>query len=187
MILCPTIQGENNTGIRVHTCWGFTSGWKLFLMILAGLFSGGLYAQNTPFPPPREIRIYAAQDLNFGSFYPGVTGGTVAISPSGLRTPTGTVVLAGGAPQPAIFIVELLPGRLVSIMAGPQVTLNRIGGGGSMTMTTGPTDKGTSFVTSSGHPFFNPVQVGATLNIGNISQNPAGSYVGSFSITFIQE
>jgi hypothetical protein len=97
-------------------------------------------------------------------------------------------VLAGGLGQPAIFIVELLPGRLVNIMISPQTTtLTRIAGGETMTMTIGPTDKGTSFVTSAGHPFRTPVQIGGTLHVGNIASNPAGEYTGTFNVTFIQE
>jgi len=93
----------------------------------------------------------------------------------------------GGMPQAAMFIVELLPGRLVSIMTGPDVILYRVGGGGSLTMSVGPTDKGANFVTTSGHPFRNPVMVGGTLHVGNNASNPPGSYEGSFNVTFIQE
>lgn len=144
-------------------------------------------SQTTPFPPPRQIQVFNAQGLSFGSFYTGGTGGTVMVSPTGVRTSTGSVVLVGGMTQAAMFIVELLPGRLVNIMLGSDVTLNRVGGGGSMIMSIGPTDKGTSFVTSGGHPFRNPVMVGGTLFVGNNSSNPPGNYEGNFSVTFIQE
>jgi hypothetical protein len=160
----------------------------IFIFLLLNAITASLSAQSTPFPPPREIRVFATQDLGFGEFYTGTTGGSVIISPTGSRSTTGTVVLAGGFGQPAIFIVELLPGRLVNILISPQTAvLTRIGGGETMTMTIGPTDKGTSFVTSGGHPFHNPVQVGGTLHVGNISSNPAGEYTGTFHVTFIQE
>ncbi|MDZ4205326.1 MAG: DUF4402 domain-containing protein [Bacteroidales bacterium] len=142
---------------------------------------------QTPFPPPKVIKVYTMQGLSFGNFYTGATGGTVVISPEGGRSVTGTVVQAGGLVHHAIFVVELLPGRQVSISLGPDVTLTRTVGGGSMTMSVGPTDKGLGFVTSGGHPFFNPVQVGGTLYVGNIGANPPGNYQGTFSVTFIQE
>jgi hypothetical protein len=156
------------------------------VVILITLFVYGADAQ-TPFPPTKDIQVYNAQGISFGSFHTGATGGTVVISPSGIRASTGSVVLAGGMPQASMFIVELLPGRLVSIMLGPSVTLYRVGGGGTMTMSIGPTDKGTSFVTSSGHPFRNPVMIGGTLFVGNIASNPPGNYQGTFTVTFIQE
>jgi hypothetical protein len=162
--------------------------WQVLLVVAVVLtMAQNATAQTTPFPPPRQIQVYNAQGLGFGSFYTGGTGGTVVVSPAGVRTSTGSVVLVGGMPQAAMFIVELLPGRLVNIMLGPSATLTRMGGGGSMTMTIGPTDKGASFVTSGGQPFRNPVMVGGTLFVGNTASNPAGSYEGSFSVTFIQE
>ncbi len=163
------------------------AGGLLACVLWAGAISEVFSQANAPFPPPKEIRVYSIQGLSFGSFYTGATGGTVAVSPAGSRSQTGTVVLAGGMVQNAIFIVELLPGRLVSISFGPPATLLRIGGGGSMTMNIGPTNRGMSFVTSGGHPFFNPVQVGGTLNVGNTLANPPGNYEGTFSITFNQE
>lgn len=160
----------------------------LVLFILYGNLCNFVFAQGSPFPPPREIRVFATQELGFGGFYTGSAGGSLIISPSGSRSSTGTVVLAGGPGQPAVFIVELLPGRLVNIMISPQTTtLTRINGGETMTMTIGPTDKGLSFVTSAGHPFRTPVQIGGTLHVGSIASNPAGEYSGTFSVTFIQE
>jgi hypothetical protein len=160
----------------------------IFIFFLTGGVFSDVFSQGAPFPPPREIRVFATQELGFGGFYTGSAGGSVIISPSGSRSSTGTVVLAGGLGQPAIFIVELLPGRLVNIMISPQTTtLTRIAGGETMIMTIGPTDKGSSFVTSAGHPFRTPVQIGGTLHVGNIISNPAGEYTGTFNVTFIQE
>lgn len=161
----------------------------LFYLLLILTGQSRIFAQpGTPFPPPREIIVYSAQDLSFGSFFPGATGGIVVIYPSGLRSESGSVVLAGGFYQPAVFIVELLPGRMVHVLFSNPATLTKTGGGFSMTMTTGPTDKpGNSFVTSAGHPFRNFVYIGATLFVGNITQNPAGNYEGTFTVTFIQE
>lgn len=144
-------------------------------------------AQNTPFPPPRQIQVFSTQALNFGEFYTGSSGGSIVISPDGIRSATGTVILMGGNYSQSVFVVELIPGRMVQIVLGPTVQLTRVGGGGSMEITIGPADKGSSFVTTGGHPFRNPVNVGATLLVGDNSANPPGEYQGSFSVTFIQE
>ncbi|MDD2631085.1 MAG: DUF4402 domain-containing protein [Clostridia bacterium] len=157
----------------------------LMLLVLSGIHK--VSAQQTPFPPPNQMEVYSVQQLNFGSFTTGAGGGTVVISPEGFRSSTGSVILMGGNFYQALFEIKLIPGRLVQIIVGPQVTLNRIGGGGSMNMQVGPTDKGSSFVTTLGHPFYNPVGVGGTLFVGNTTANPAGVYEGQFSVTFIQE
>ncbi len=150
-------------------------------------FASEVQGQQTPFPPPNQLQVYGMQELNFGSFTTGSGGGTVVISPEGFRTSTGTVLLMGGFFNQAIFEVKLIPGRLVSIILGPQIQLTRVGGGGSMNMQVGPTDKGTSFVTTGGHPFITRVNVGGTLFVGNEANNPSGNYEGQFSVTFIQE
>jgi hypothetical protein len=150
-------------------------------------FTTNLHGQQTPFPPPNQLQVYGIQELNFGSFSTGASGGTVVISPEGFRSSTGSVILMGGNFNQAIFEVKLIPGRLVQIILGPQIQLTRVGGGGSMNMQVGPTDRGTSFVTTGGHPFINRVNVGGTLNVGSTAANPAGSYEGQFSVTFIQE
>lgn len=155
-------------------------------LIFCCFFSTGLHAQQMPFPPPNQLQVYVVQDLNFGSFVTG-SGGSVIISPSGMRSSTGNVFLMGSSAYQAIFNVRLIPGRLVHIQLGPPIQLFRVGGGGQVTMEIGPTDKGSSFVTTGGHPFINPVSVGGTLIVGDNTANPPGSYQGSFSVTFIQE
>lgn len=150
-------------------------------------FGQALWGQQTPFPPPNQLQVYGIQELNFGSFSTGASGGTVVISPEGFRSSTGSLILMGGNFNQAIFEVKLIPGRLVQIILGPQIQLTRVGGGGSMNMQIGPTDRGTSFVTTGGHPFITRVNVGGTLLVGSSAANPAGSYEGQFSVTFIQE
>jgi hypothetical protein len=145
------------------------------------------FSQGMPFPPPNQLQVFAVQQLSFGSFHTGSSGGTVEVDANGFRSATGTVVLAGGTAHQAIFDVRLIPGRLVHIQLGPQAQLLRVGGPGMMTMDIGPTDRGANFVTTGGHPFINPVHVGGTLNVSDINANPPGEYEGSFTVTFIQE
>lgn len=151
------------------------------------LQSNQLKGQSMPFPPPNQMQVYSIQQLSFGSFYTGAGGGSVIINPTGMRSSTGSIVLAGGACFQSIYEIRLIPGRLIQIQLGPTAILARIGGGGTMSMTIGPTDRGTSFVTTGGHPFRNLVNIGGELFVGNININPAGNYEGSFSVTFIQE
>ena len=160
----------------------------MMLIVLGFVVSNSTFAQQ-PFPPPLQLQVFTIQGLGFGSFFAGGTGGTIQINPSGGRTTTGTVIgLPADPGMQAIFNVRLIPGRLVHINLSNSATLYRSGGSESLTVTNFTSDKpGNIFITSGGQPFINPVQVGATLNVGNISTNPAGVYSGSFSVTFIQE
>ena len=168
---------------------GISQFYKNLLLILCFGVWGSLsvIGQNTPFPPPNQLQVFGIQDLNFGSFATGDMGGSVVISPEGIRTSTGSVILMGGNFNQAIFEIKLIPGRLVQIVMGSKIQLIRAGGGGSMTMQVGPADRGSSFVTNAPHPFFNTVKVGGTLHVGSDGLNPPGDYEGSFNVTFIQE
>ncbi len=172
----------NSTGIKTRF---------FFLALLVAVFSlfcGQLKAQS-PFPPPSQLQVYANQELAFGSFFTGSSGGTVTISPTGSRSVTGTVVDLALIPgSAAVFDLRLVPGRVVHIAFPPSAQLIRNGGGETMTITNFTCDKtGNSFVTTASHPFINPVQVGATLNVQNSSANPPGDYTGTFTVTFMQE
>ncbi|MGC9354126.1 MAG: DUF4402 domain-containing protein [Mariniphaga sp.] len=158
------------------------------VVALFSLFCHQLQAQS-PFPPPSQLQVYANQELAFGSFFTGTSGGTVTISPTGTRSVTGTVVgLALSSGSAAIFDLRLIPGRIVHIVFPVSAQLTRIGGGETMTITNFISDKpGNSFVTTASHPFINPVQIGATLNVQNSTVNPPGDYTGTFTVTFIQE
>jgi hypothetical protein len=143
-----------------------------------------------PFPPPSQLQVFYMMGLNFGSFYPGSTTGTVTISPNGNRTSSGLILDMGNIGHQAIFDVLLLPGRLVSMSWQSTVTLSN--GSYSLSMQIGPTDKiatsptSAEFVTSSGSPFRNQVNFGGTLTVGSISVNPPGDYSGTFEVTFHQ-
>lgn len=162
--------------------------FAILIIGLMGLFNTNAKAQTNPEMPPRPLAISVNQHLSFGTFAPGLSGGTISISPNGVRQATGSVVLLVGIPFPhaAIFEVQQNPGYLIAINLSSNVQL--IGSnGGTITLQIGPTDKGNSFVTQTGAPFWNPVQVGGTLTIGTIASNPAGNYTGQFDVTFIQQ
>jgi len=163
-----------------------------YRFILAGIYFlflvGQLHAQS-PLMPPNQLNVYTTQELSFGSFYAGSSGGRVIISPDGNRITTGSVTgLALSPGTPAIFDVRLIPGRVVHISFPSSAMLYKVGSGENMTINDFTTDKRNNyFVTTSAHPFINTVKVGASLFVGNISFNPAGDYFGSFNVVFIQE
>ena len=157
------------------------------VVLLLLLCHTGIYAQQPP-PKPISVSFNPSQGLRFGAFFVGSTGGTVTILPDGSRSSTGGVVLAslGFVYGAANFELVANPGTLVSIMNGPDATLTG-SGGGSMTMHIGTSSPVVPFITSATPPAYTSINIGGTLTVGTGSSNPAGSYSGSFLVTFIQE
>lgn len=165
-------------------------GKRIFLFIvltLSGGFITCVIAQPNP-PRPVQVRFNDAQPLAFGAFTPGFSGGTVTVLPGGSRSSSGDVVLLGMSYifTPAMFYVKANPGTILSILINPPVTLTG-SLGGTMTLQTGGTLPASPFVTTLPWPQQTTVLLGGTLTVGNIGANPAGSYTGSFNVTFVQE
>lgn len=141
-------------------------------------------------PPPRPIAVYVnpAQGLIFGAFFQGIAGGTVIVYPDGSRSVTGDIVQANlGMPySPAIFEIEAQQGTLISILNGPDVTLNG-SNGGTLVLHLGNASTGSPFITTVAPPGRTQVRIGGTLTVGSPLANPPGAYSGTFAVTFIQE
>ena len=141
-------------------------------------------------PPPRPVSVSVdpSQGLIFGAFFQGVSGGTVIIYPDGSRSVTGSIVQAnlGFLFSPAIFEIDANPGTRISILNGPDVTLNG-SNGGSIQLHIGASSLGTQFITTATPPGRTQVRIGGILTIGSPLANPSGNYSGMFSVTFIQE
>jgi len=156
----------------------------LFPLLSSFLFlatSGNIMSQPHP---PRPINVNVTQNLGFGTFYHGVLGGSVSISPVGIRSSTGDVILLiTGSYFAAIYRITGPPGTVVSLLNGPDVLLPG-SGGGTLSLHIGNSNPASPFVLTPG-PFL--VNVGGTLTVGNSGANPPGSYSGTFNITFVQE
>jgi len=155
-------------------------------LILFMIFDGlPLQAQEMP---PRPIAVYLEQDLSFGAFYHGFTGGDVIIYPDGSRSATGDVVLVnlGFLYFEAVFRVDANPGTLVSVLFGSQSILTG-SNGGFMTVEVGESYPVSPFICTAVPPDRTAVSVGGRLIVGNSLANPVGDYSGLFMVTFIQE
>ena len=166
------------------------SGKRIILIIIITFVCGCitiLKAQELP-PRPVIVTFNNAQPLAFGAFTPGLSGGTVTVFPGGSRSSTGDVVLLslGYLFTPAMFYVRANPGTVLSVLINPPVTLTG-SGGGTMTLQTGGTLPASPFVTTLPWPQQTTLLLGGTLTVGNIGANPAGSYTGTFNVTFVQE
>ncbi|RQO66031.1 hypothetical protein DBR43_27710 [Pedobacter sp. KBW06] len=168
----------------------------IYSIVLPGLLLAAVsskaqrkFAALGPENPPRPVVIYVnpAQGLQFGAFYQGGTGGSVIIYPNGSRSTTGSVIQTnqGVSFSPAIFEVDAEPGTLVTIVNGPDVTLNG-SNGGSITLHIGSSDPGSPFIATQTSPGRTQIRIGGTLTLTNPLANPPGNYSGTFSVTFIQ-
>ena len=159
------------------------------LVALFALFccTSGLYAQEKP-PRPVKIFVNPSQGLIFGAFAQTGSGGTVVLSPTGLRTYTGTIALLnlGYSYSPAIFEIDGEPGTLVTIVNGADVTLAGTGGG-SMTLHLGTANPASPFVVTTVSPSRTQVRIGGTLTVGSNLASPPGNYTGTFTVSFIQQ
>lgn len=122
--------------------------------------------------------------LNFGRFTPGNNGGAVIITPDGLRSVRGTVTTAGGAHSPGRFVVTGAPGASFTIsLPGEETVLVHQQSGNTMQVNGWISDPPTGDAANLSDGS-RAVSIGATLNIGNIEENPAGIYAGTFVLTF---
>jgi hypothetical protein len=124
------------------------------------------------------------EPLNFGRFIPGNSGGAIIISPDGLRSMRGSITAAGGMHSPGRFLVTGSPGASFTIrLPGEETVLVHQQSGNTMHVGGWISDPppGDAANLSDGSCM---VSIGATLNIGNMEQNPAGVYSGTFVLTF---
>jgi hypothetical protein len=159
------------------------------LMSMASIDAICQIAPTDSIPPdPARISVYTVQDMKFGAFTQGAIGGTITLSPEGIRTSTGDVVLLNmGYPfNQAIFEVEGIVGTVISIMNGPNATLTG-SNGGSMSMEIGSSYPNSPYYNTVQPPGRTQIHIGATLNVGAPASNPPGTYSGTFFITFNQE
>lgn len=163
-----------------------------FLLVSAFAFTSLLCYAQTPTDSlpgdPGGLYVYTIQNLAFGAFYHGNTGGSIIIESDGSRSTTGDLVALnlGITYFNAIFEIEAPPGTIVSILNGPDATLTG-SNGGSMTLSIGTSSPAAPFSTTLSPPSRTQVNIGGTLTVGNNATSPPGSYTGTFYITFNHE
>lgn len=164
---------------------------RKILLTVAIVFACGFFsvikAQEDP-PRPIVVTVNPSQQLAFGAFSHGLTGGTVTVNPDESRSWSGDVLLLnlGYIYSAALFDVKANPGTVISILNGPDVTLAG-SNGGSILLHLTTSLPASPFVTTVPWPTFTQVRIGGRLTVGNAAANPPGNYSGSYSVTFIQE
>lgn len=134
-----------------------------------------------------QITVYPIQNFNFGTFYPGSSGGTIKILPDGSRSATGDIILVNTflSASQAIFDIEAPAGSVISL-SSPDTILTG-SNGGSLTLKMDSTDLGLTFNTTEQPPSRTRIQIGGTLAVGDHVSSPPGNYQGTFSLTFNQQ
>ena len=158
--------------------------WMYFCFLACFLaFHTQAKAQEKP-PRPIEVRIDAAQQLNFGKFIPIGSGGTITVEhTTGSRSSFQGIIPVGFISSPARFIVDAEPGTVIRIVDIPDATLNG-SNGGYLNLHFGEWSIPSPFITTSQYTY---ISIGGTLTVGSLMANPAGLYNGMFQVTFIQE
>jgi len=153
------------------------------LLCFFGLIFITVNAQEKP-PKPFVVTVSLSQHLSFGTFIPIGTAGTVTVTYEGFRSKTGDIILPNifSIVTPALFIVEAHPGTLITIVTpDSQLTGSN---GGTIHLKLEAASTGSQFIVNSEST---NVFIGGTLTIGSLAANPAGSYLGTFIVTFIQQ
>lgn len=158
------------------------------LTFFLSVFSVNAQVSLTAHASAEIIQALAATEgsaLNFGRFSPESSGGEIRLSPDGIRTSTGSVTLSGGLYNPASFNLSGQPdfSIIVNLPSAPVILTNSANGK-SMTVidwVSIPSVSSSIKILNSGILTLN---VGATLRVGNIVDNPVGMYSGTYVVTF---
>jgi len=123
--------------------------------------------------------------LNFGRFSPETQGGKVILTPEGVRSAQGTVVLGGGGHNSASFYItgEYNATFSITLPSGPTVLTNTLNAR-TMQVSDWQSYPAPGIGVGKLNGGSMSVQVGAVLNVGTMNDNPVGIYSGTYAITF---
>jgi hypothetical protein len=159
-------------------------------VVLSIMIHGNVWSQATitaqAFAEVIEaLTAYETEQLNFGRFSPEMNGGNVVLSPDGMRSAQGTIILASGPHNPGKFTLTGAPEATFSIQLppGPAILTHQ---GSNKTMivedwVSDPPADAEALTLPNGSRI---ISVGATLSVGAVEDNPVGLYAGTFELTF---
>lgn len=124
-------------------------------------------------------------ELNFGRFSPETAGGEVKLTPNGVRSSAGTVVLSGGIHNAASFYITGQYDATLSItLPSSPAILTNVSSAKTMTVSAWESEPPAGIGTGVLAGGSLAVNIGATLTVGSMNDNPVGIYAGTYSITF---
>jgi hypothetical protein len=128
----------------------------------------------------KSLSLVKQSDLEFGELIVNGAGTSVINPLAGTMTTAGPITIVGTTAHPAVFTATGSKNSVVLIRL-PQnpVTLTRVGGGGTMTVSNWTLDGATNRKVPLSSAF--NFSVGGTLNVG--AGQADGDYVGTFTVT----
>ena len=128
----------------------------------------------------QPLTLVNSQPLSFGRLIPSAAPGTATVNAfTGVRSVTGGVTMAGGTVSVAVFQGLTDERSHIKITTPVTITVNRVGGGASMTIDTVTIngDKNNWIPANTLFEF----QLGGRLNVG--ANQMTGQYEGLYSVT----
>lgn len=160
----------------------------LLLLHCKGVFAQTSSASATGHIIAEIIPVFSASEtaqLNFGRFSPGPQGGKIILTPQSTISVLGSVFKGAGTHNAASFYVtgDTDAAYSISLPVEPVILTHTTS---AKTMTIEDWNSVPAPGTGTGmlQDGFQVVYVGATLNVGNLHDNPVGVYTGSYSISF---
>jgi hypothetical protein len=134
------------------------------------------------------VPVFSAQEtsqLNFGRFSPGPQGGRIILTPQSTVSLQGSIYKGPGSHNAASFYVsgDVDAAYSISLPSGP-VVLTHISDAKTMVVEDWNSVPAAGTGTGMLQGGFQVVNVGATLKVGTLYDNPVGIYVGSYNISF---
>ena len=132
-----------------------------------------------------NLTISEDAQLNFGRFAPMEAGGSVIVSPEGVRTSSGDVTLAPGNSNAGSFHVTGQKYAYFSLnLPSEQTIISNSGGSKTMLVKDWVCNTNGSVKYSLSENGTQQVTIGATLQVNSVHENPMGQYTGSYVIRF---
>lgn len=165
----------------------------LSLAFILGITSG-THAQVTP-PASATghiiaeiIPVFSATEtsqMNFGRFSPGPQGGEIILSPQGTISVLGSIYAGTGFHNAASFYVSGDNDSAFSItLPAEPILLTNMANSKTMRVEQWVSNPSAGIGTGMLKNGFQVVNVGATLKVGTLNDNPVGVYTGTYNITF---
>jgi hypothetical protein len=168
---------------------------KIFLCLAIFIIATySMYAQSVPVASATGhitaeiIPVFTASEtaqMNFGKFSPGPQGGELILTPQGAISILGSVYAANSLHNAASFYLTGHDGSTYNIsLPTSPVILTHINSGKTMLVDNWTSSPSPGIGTGILKDGFQVVYIGATLKVGTLSDNPIGSYAGTYEITF---
>ncbi len=134
------------------------------------------------------IPVFSASEtsqLNFGRFSPGPQGGEIILTPGSTISVLGSVFKGPGTANAASFYVtgEVDAAYSITLPSDP-IVIRHLSDAKTMQVKDWVSVPSPGIGAGKLQNGFQEVYVGATLEVGTLTDNPVGIYTGSYTITF---